>query len=100
VVDSWDYGGYLMWRYPQLDLLMHGYGDTFTLNELRRNTDILSLAPGWQSELRHTGCTIAVLRPSSDLARALIQGEHWAVLHQSAAVAELKAPAGWLRPGT
>jgi hypothetical protein len=96
VVDSWDYGGYLMWRYPQLDLLMHGYGDSFTVAELQRNTDILGLAPGWESELRETGCTIAVLRPDSGLGYALIHQEHWTVLHYSSTVAELRSPAGWL----
>ena len=30
VLDDWNLGGYLMWRYPRLDLVMHGYGDTFT----------------------------------------------------------------------
>jgi hypothetical protein len=99
VVDSWDYGGYLMWRYPQLDLLMHGYGDTFTLPELQRNTDILGLAPGWDDELRQTGCTIAVLRPTSALGYALIHQEHWSVLHYSPTVAELRAPYGWVSHG-
>ena len=94
VVDSWDYGGYLMWRYPQLDLLTHGYGDTFTVAELQRNTDILEVASGWDTELRRTGCTIAVLRPTSALAYALRQ-EHWTVLHSSTGVAELQAPPRW-----
>ena len=61
VYGEWDWGGYLMWRYPQLDLLMHGYGDTFTDAELQRNTDITAMAPGWDDQLRRTGCTIAVL---------------------------------------
>jgi hypothetical protein len=94
VVDSWDYGGYLMWRYPQLDLLAHGYGDTFTIPELQRNTDILGLAPGWDDELRRTGCTVAVLRPTA-LAYALEHQEHWEVLHRSAGIVELQAPPGW-----
>jgi hypothetical protein len=95
VVDSWDYGGYLMWRYPWLDLLMHGYGDTFTTAELRRNADIAGLAAGWDDELRATGCTIAVLRPTA-LAYALEHQEHWTVLHRSPTVVELQAPPGWL----
>jgi hypothetical protein len=99
VVDSWDWGGYLMWRYPQLDLLMHGYGDTFTIPELQRNTDILELAPGWDTQLRRTGCTIAILRPTSALAYALVRQEHWTVLHRSTAVMELRAPAARLTPG-
>jgi hypothetical protein len=95
VVDSWDWGGYLMWRYPQLDLLMHGYGDTFTTSELQRNTDIVGLAPGWDTELRETGCTIAFLRSSSALAYALEHQEHWKVLHRSSSVVELQAPQSW-----
>ena len=96
VVDAWDWGGYLMWRYPHLDLLMHGYGDAFTEPELQRNTDILELSPGWQDELRATGCTVAVLRPTA-LADALEQQEHWTVVHRSSTVVELRAPAGWAR---
>jgi hypothetical protein len=95
VVDEWDWGGYLMWRYPQLDLLMHGYGDTFTTAELQRNTDIESLAPAWDDQLRATGCTVAVLRPTSSLSYALINQEHWSVVHQSSTIEELRAPAGW-----
>ena len=95
VVDDWEWGGYLMWRYPQLDLLMHGYGDTFTTAELQRNTDIELLAPGWDDELRATGCTLAVLRPSSALSYALVHQEHWTVVHQSSTIVELRASVGW-----
>jgi hypothetical protein len=95
VVDAWDWGGYLMWRHPQVDLLMHGYGDTFTVDELQRNTDIQNLEHGWDDELRQTGCTIAVVRPESVLAKALVDQEHWIVLHRSASIEELQAPAGW-----
>ena len=94
MVDAWDWGGYLMWRHPQLDLLMHGYGDTFTVAELERNTDIQNLESGWQDELRRTGATIAVLRPDSPLADALVHQEHWTVLHRSATIEELQAPVG------
>jgi hypothetical protein len=94
VLDSWDWGGYLMWRYPQLDLLMHGYGDTFTVAELQRNTDISDMSPGWDQELRDTGCSYAVLRPTG-LAYALEHQLHWVVLHRSPDIVELKAPAGW-----
>jgi len=87
-----------MWRYPQLDLLMHGYGDTFTIAELQRNSDIEGVAPGWQDELRRTGCTVAVLRPSSGLAEGLVK-ENWIVVHHSSDIEELRAPAGWATGG-
>jgi hypothetical protein len=95
VMGEWDWGGYLMWRYPQLDLLMHGYGDTFTTAELQRNTDIAGLAPGWVDELRATGVRIAVLRPTGSLAYALEHQLHWKVLHRSPTIEELQAPPGW-----
>ena len=99
VVGAWDWGGYLMWRYPRLDLLMHGYGDTFTTSELQRNTDIEALSPGWDEELRATGVTVAVQRPSSALAYALEHQEHWTVVHRSPSIEMLQAPAGWTTGG-
>ena len=77
VLDDWSLGGYLMWRYPQLDLMMHGYGDTFTTAELDRNTGLLLLAPGWEQDLRASGARVALLRPTSRLAYALTGQEGW-----------------------
>ena len=59
VLNDWGQGGYLMWRYPRLDLMMHGYGDTFTTDELRRNTDLISVAPGWEDAVRDSGARVA-----------------------------------------
>src|SRR5215212_9651985 len=92
VFGEWRWGNYLMWRYPQLDLLMHGYGDTFTTAELQRNTDITELAPGWDDQLRKTGCTIAVLPPDDPVAYALDHQLGWRVLKKSPDVEELRAP--------
>jgi hypothetical protein len=94
VLDDWGLGGYLMWRHPQLDLMMHGYGDTFTTAELDRNERLLGLAPGWESDLRDSGARVAVLRPSA-LADALVDREHWVVEHSSPDLVMLRAPAGW-----
>jgi hypothetical protein len=95
VMGEWDWGGYLMWRYPQLDLLMHGYGDTFTTAELQRNTDINLMTPGWDDELRATGVRIAVLRPNDPVAYALQHQLGWTVRHASPTIEELRAPASW-----
>jgi hypothetical protein len=95
VLTSFQDGSYLMWSHPQLDLLAHGYGDTFTVPELRRNNDILTLEPGWVSELRSTGVTIAVLDPDSGLAYSLQHQEGWQVEHRSSALEMLRAPADW-----
>jgi hypothetical protein len=95
VLDDWDWGGYLMWRYPRLDLMMHGYGDTFTTAELRRNNGLIELDPGWDSALRASGARVAVLRPWSRLAYELIAREGWQVVESSAGFELLRAPASW-----
>ena len=94
VLDDWAFGGYLMWRHPQLDLMMHGYGDTFTTAELDRNQRLLALAPGWENDLRESGARVAVLRPSA-LSEVLADREHWVVEHSSPDLVMLRAPAGW-----
>jgi hypothetical protein len=95
VLNDWGLGGYLMWRYPGLDLVMHGYGDTFTTAELTRNNDLLLTEPGWQQDLRETGARVAVLRPGSLLATQLVSQEGWLIVHRSDSLELLTAPRGW-----
>ncbi len=99
VLDDWSWGGYFMWRYPQLDLLMHGYGDTFTTAELTRNNSMLALDPGWDDALRGTSARVAVIRPYSRLAYALISEEGWQIVHASDSVVMLRAPKSWVTFG-
>jgi hypothetical protein len=87
-----------MWRYPRLDLVMHGYGDTFTTAELDRNNRFVLTSPGWEQNLRATGARVAVLRPASLLSYALIAQEGWTVVHRSDTLELLRAPQGWSSP--
>ena len=98
VLNDWNLGGYLMWRYPQLDLMMHGYGDTFTTAELDRNTRLLQVAPGWQEEVHASGARFALLRPDSLLSTQLVTQEGWEVVRQSDDLVLLRAPASWRSP--
>jgi hypothetical protein len=100
VLDDWSWGGYYMWAYPQLDLMMHGYGDTFTTAELTRNNGMLALDPGWDSALRDASARVAVLRTYSRLAYALTDQEHWRVVHTSDTVVMLRAPVSWVTFGS
>ncbi|MDQ6688201.1 MAG: hypothetical protein M3Z50_11440 [Actinomycetota bacterium] len=95
VLNDWNWGGYLMWRYPRLDLVMNGYGDTFTDAELEDNTLITNLAPGWDTLVRATHARWALLNPNQYLAYALTSQQGWIVAHYSPGVELLKAPAGW-----
>jgi hypothetical protein len=74
---------------------MHGYGDTYTVPELQRNEDILTIAPGWDRELRSTNARVAVLPTHLPLAYALEHQEGWRVVHRSPSLEMLVAPPGW-----
>jgi hypothetical protein len=95
VLNDWSLGGYLMWRYPGLDLVMHGYGDTFTTAELTRNSDLVGIRSGWQDQVRETGARVAVLRPRSILASQLTSQEGWTVVDRSDTLELLRAPPAW-----
>jgi hypothetical protein len=98
VLDDWSLGGYLMWRYPRLDLVMHGYGDTFTTGELDRNNGFVTTAPGWERDLHATGARVAVVRPTTQLAYSLVATAGWQVVHRSDSLEMLRAPKGWHSP--
>jgi len=95
VLDDTGLGGYLMWRFPQLDLVANGYGDTYTDAELERNDDIDATRGGWVELVRDTRAEYAVLAPGSPLAYGLRAVEHWRVLEQGRDLQLLAPPPGW-----
>lgn len=80
VLNDWDAGSYLLYRHPDLDLVMHGYGDVFTDAEIRRNYDLTQLAPGWDETVSDLDVDAALLDPESRLGYALTHVLEWSVL--------------------
>lgn len=87
--DGW--GGYLMWRYPNLNVAYHGYGDVYTDRELELRHKILTLEPGWPEAMASLHAQYALYQPSSSFAYALA-GRGWTVVRRSKDVELLKAP--------
>ena len=96
VINDSGFGGYLMWRFPQLDVVVHGYGDLYTDDELERNADIEGIRSGWVGLVRDTGAAYAVLPPGSPLAYNLREVEGWSVLERSDDLELLRPPPGWM----
>jgi hypothetical protein len=92
ILNDWAWGGYLMWRFPQLDPVMHGYGDTFTITELRRNDQLLLVEPGWDSAVDALGVSVALLPADSSLAYALERQMGWQATSCSDDVLILQGP--------
>ena len=95
VIDDSGFGGYLMWRFPQLDVVVHGYGDLYTDDELERNADIEGVRAGWVELVQDTDAAYAVLPPNSPLAYNLREVEGWTVLQHSDDLELLAPPPGW-----
>jgi hypothetical protein len=92
VLSDTGYGGYLVWRFPDLDVFSHGYGDTYTTAELDRNATVSRLEPGWLEVIRDSELEYAVLEPDSELAYALRELVGWQVVQESASLQLLEPP--------
>lgn len=86
------WGGYLMWKYPTLDPVLHGYIDLYTDAELVEIDKMLSLSPGWESAVQSTHSQYALLRTRSPLAYALTADQGWRVIEESNDLELLQAP--------
>jgi hypothetical protein len=95
VINDIGFGGYVMWRFPQLDVVVHGYGDLYTDGELERNADLEGGRGGWLRLVRDIDPAYAVLPPGSPLAYDLREVEGWTVVEHSDDLELLQPPAGW-----
>ncbi len=95
VIDDTGFGAYLLWRFPQLDVVVHGYGDLYTDAQLERNADIEQVRGGWVELVQGIDPAYAVLPPGSPLAYNLREVEGWTVLEHSDDLELLQPPTGW-----
>lgn len=76
--NSYNWGGYLMWRLPDEPVFVDGrtdlYGDTFLVDDYLHTTEG---APGWQDTLARYRIQVVVIEPDSALARDLQVTEGW-----------------------
>jgi hypothetical protein len=95
VISDWGEGAFLMWRFPELDFVISGYGDIYTDAELARNFRLDGTAPGWVADVKGTDARYALLKTGSDLAYGLQTFEGWEELHRSDEFVLLHAPEDW-----
>ena len=95
VLNDWGQGGYLMWRFPDLDFVVNGYGDIYTDAELARNFRLDGTAPGWVADIKGIDSRYALLRTGSELAYGLetLRAGTWC--GRSDRYILLEAPADW-----
>lgn len=76
--NSYNWGGYLMWRLPDRPVFVDGrtdlYGDDFIVHDY---LDTVDAAPGWQGTLDRWDIGLVVIERDSALARALTGDPGW-----------------------
>ena len=82
VLDDWATGPYYLWKHPDLSLVMHGYGDVFTDEEIQRNKEIMVLDPGWDREVEDLEVEAALVQTDSPLGWALRHDARWTVVEE------------------
>lgn len=92
VLNDWDTGTYFLWKHPQLDLVMHGYGDVFTPEELRRNAGIARLDPGWSEAIDELDVDYALVVDGTPLEYALSEVVGWREVESDSDYALLTPP--------
>jgi hypothetical protein len=80
VLDDWSLGHYVMAQHPQVQLVMHGYVEMFTPDELDRNIGITRLDPGWDEKVADLDVDYALVDPDSQLGYALTDVLGWATV--------------------
>ena len=80
VLNDWDSGSYFLFRHPELDLMMHGYGDVFTDDEIARNATLTRLEPGWDKRVAALEPDAALVDPNSSIAYSLEYQLGWTTL--------------------
>ncbi|QIG42522.1 hypothetical protein G5V58_06810 [Nocardioides anomalus] len=96
ILDESVFGGFLMYRYPDLDFMFSGYGDIYTTHELETMSKINDLQPGWDDMIRDAQPAYAFLDPETPLGYALVHSEGWTVVEDSEDVQLLAPPPGWM----
>jgi hypothetical protein len=64
-------GGWLMWRHPDLNIVIDGYVDQYPTNWMRSYRAARALRPGWQHFVERTNADYAFFRSADPMTRGL-----------------------------
>lgn len=80
VFNSYELGGWLRWRHPDLEPVVDGMTEAYSVEHLRAYAVAQAAAPGWQQVFRDWSPELALLPEQSPLALALQEHGHWLVV--------------------
>jgi hypothetical protein len=93
VLNTWTLGGWLEWRHRNLEPVVDGLADAYTVEHLRGYIRALELRPGWEEFVEATGARTALLTVDDrPLADALVAVLGWRQVGEDEGTRLLVAP--------
>lgn len=93
VINTWTLGGWLEWRHRDLDPVVDGLADAYTVEHLRGYIRMLQLHPGWEDYVAATEAETALLTADDfELADALESELGWRQVGEADGTRLLVAP--------
>ncbi|HSV40719.1 MAG TPA: hypothetical protein VLI04_18305, partial [Nocardioidaceae bacterium] len=93
VLNTWTLGGWLEWRHRNLEPVVDGLADAYTVEHLRGYIHTLELRQGWEEYVEQTGAETALLTSDDhELADALVSELGWRQVAEDEGTRLLVAP--------
>jgi len=73
ILNTWTLGGWLEWRHPNVDPVVDGLAEAYTVEHLRGYINALELRPGWPDFVARTGAQVALLEQEDQLLAGALQ---------------------------
>jgi hypothetical protein len=84
VFNSYELGGWLRWRHPELEPVVDGMTEAYSFGHLSTYGVAQAAAPGWREAFDNWSVDAALLSDDSSLTLALVEQEGWVILEQDA----------------
>jgi hypothetical protein len=92
ILNEYGLGGWLHWRHPDLNTVIDGFTDGYTVAAIESYVQATRVEPGWQGYVRDTGAPVALLKDESPLAHALTAHLNWTEIATDAGYTLLARP--------
>lgn len=92
ILNSYELGGWLRWRHPELEPVVDGMTEAYSVPYLQDYARASFLSPGWEQVVQEYGARHALLAETSPLAAALTEHAGWTEVDRSRGYLLLRSP--------
>lgn len=82
MLNSYNWGGYLIWQLPEYPVFVDGRTDLYDDQFLTEYLSIVFAQDGWEQKLDHYGIKLVLIEPQSMLGRMLAERPGWEQIYQ------------------